>query len=174
MELFCDNKTNIFKYILVTRLKWSHVREFGFRNPGNVCLWNPESGQILLSEYKKKNRSPGFWNGEYRSRNPESKLYWQIQESSTCNPRQKSWNSCLRFPFPKVDLGITVVSLLQNMRGSTLGRERAHYSENKSVRSKSQEFSRKFKRSGVCFNDLWRVLWNPEFKTVVNFLTWRE
>ena len=33
---------------------------------------------------------------------------------------------------------------------------------------------KKFKRSGVCFNDLWRVLWNPEFKTVLNFLTWRE
>ena len=32
-------------------------------------------------------------------------------------------------------------------------RVRAHYSENTSVRSKSQEFSRKFKRSGVCFND---------------------
>ena len=60
----------------------------------------------------------------------------------------------MRFPFPNVDLGITAVSVLQNTRGSTLGRERAHYSENKSVRSKSQEFSGKFKRSGVCFNDL--------------------
>ena len=39
--------------------------------------------------------------------------------------------------FPNVDLGITVVSVLQNTRGSTLGRERAHYSENKSVRSKN-------------------------------------
>ena len=39
--------------------------------------------------------------------------------------------------FPNVDLGITVVSVLQNTRGSTLGRERAHYSENKSVRSKT-------------------------------------
>ena len=38
--------------------------------------------------------------------------------------------------FPNVDLGITVVSVLQNTRGSTFGRERAHYSENKSVRSK--------------------------------------
>ena len=51
-----------------------------------------------------------------------------------------------------------VVSVLQNTRGSTLGREGAHYSENKSVRSKFHEFSRKFKRSGVYFNDLWRVL----------------
>ena len=28
------------------------------------------------------------------------------------------------FPFPNVDSGITVVSVLQNMRGSTLGKER--------------------------------------------------
>ena len=55
-------------------------------------------------------------------------------------------------------LGITAVSVLQNTRGSTKGRERAHYSENKSVRSKSQEFSRKFKSSGVHFNDLSQVL----------------
>ena len=39
--------------------------------------------------------------------------------------------------FPNVDLGNTVVSVLQNTRGSTLGRERAHYSENKSARSKN-------------------------------------
>ena len=40
----------------------------------------------------------------------------------------------------KVDLGITVGSVLQNTRGSTLGKGRAHYSENKSARSKSREF----------------------------------
>ena len=28
------------------------------------------------------------------------------------NPRQKSWNTCVRFPFPNVDLGITAVSVL--------------------------------------------------------------
>ena len=39
--------------------------------------------------------------------------------------------------FPNVDLGITVASVLQNTRCSILGRERAHYSENKSVRSKN-------------------------------------
>ena len=32
------------------------------------------------------------------------------------NPRQKSWNTCVHFPFPNVDLGITVVSVLQNTR----------------------------------------------------------
>ena len=67
------------------------------------------------------------------------------------NPRQKSWNTWVRFPFPKVDLGISVVSVLQNTRGSTLGRERAHYSENKSVRSKSQEFSWKVKKKRCPF-----------------------
>ena len=58
--------------------------------------------------------------------------------------------------FPNVDLGITVVqSVLQNTRGSTFGRERAHYSEDKSVRSKNlKNFLEKFKRNGVCFNDL--------------------
>ena len=76
------------------------------------------------------------------------------------NPHKKSWNTCVRFPFTNVDLGITVVSVLQNTRGSTLGRERAHYSSNKSVRSKSQVFSRKFKRNTFCFNDLWRVLFS--------------
>ena len=59
MELFWDNKSNIFKWdILVTRLKWPHVRESRFRNPGNVCLWIPESGKILLLEYK---RNPESW-----------------------------------------------------------------------------------------------------------------
>ena len=41
-----------------------------------------------------------------------------------CNTRHKSWNTCVIIPFPNVDLGITVVSLLQNTRGSTLGKDR--------------------------------------------------
>ena len=70
----------------------------------------------------------------------------------------KNLDTLVCFPLPTVDLSITVVSVLQNVRSSTSERERAHYSGNKSVRSKSQEFSRKFKRSGVSFNDLWRLL----------------
>ena len=27
----------------------------------------------------------------------------------TYNPRHKSWNTCVIFPFPNVDLGITVI-----------------------------------------------------------------
>ena len=40
------------------------------------------------------------------------------------NTSHKSWNICVIFPFPNVDLGITVVLLFQNTRGSTLGKER--------------------------------------------------
>ena len=45
-------------------------------------------------------------------------LFWSY------NPCHKSWNTCVIFPFPNVDLGITVVSVLQNMHGLTLGKER--------------------------------------------------
>ena len=41
---------------------------YGFRNPGNFCFWNPESGK----NYAYLIRNPGFWNLEYSSRNPES------------------------------------------------------------------------------------------------------
>ena len=49
------------------------------------------------------------------------------RETKGYNTRQKSWNTCVCFPFPNVALGITVVSVLQNTRGSTLGREKAHF-----------------------------------------------
>ena len=82
---------------------------------------------------------------ELRDRNQMQRLAQNLlHQLCTYNPRQKSWHTCVRFPFPNVDLSITVVSLLQNRCGSTVGRVRAHYSENKIVRSKSQEFSRKF------------------------------
>ena len=57
-------------------------------------------------------------------------------------------------PFSNVDLGITVVSVLPNTCGSTLGREKAHFRGENSVTYKSQDFSRKFERNSVCFNDL--------------------
>ena len=33
-----------------------------------------------------------------------------VLTSNSYNPRQKSWNTCVRFPFPKVDLGISGLS----------------------------------------------------------------
>ena len=59
-----------------------------------------------------------------------------LSASSETQGQLKSSSNLFKH-FPNVDLGITVVSVLQNTRGSTLGRERAHYSENKSVRSKT-------------------------------------
>ena len=59
-----------------------------------------------------------------------------LSASSETQGKLQSSSKILK-QFPNVDLGNTVVSVLQNTRGSTLGRERAHYSENKSVRSKN-------------------------------------
>ena len=59
-----------------------------------------------------------------------------LSASSETQGQLQSLSKILKH-FPNVDLCITVVSVLQNTRGSTLGRERAHYSENKSVRSKN-------------------------------------
>ena len=58
------------------------------------------------------------------------------------------------FPFPNVDLGIAVISVLQNMRGSTLGKEGAHLSENKGEKSEYEKFSKKFRKDELCFNEL--------------------
>ena len=48
-----------------------------------------------------------------------SQLVNELQYSS-----QILKHSCVIFPFPSVDLGITVISVLQHTRGSTLGKER--------------------------------------------------
>ena len=42
------------------------------------------------------------------------------------NTRQKSWNNRVCFPFPSVDLGITVVSVLQNTCGVNIGEGAGH------------------------------------------------
>ena len=66
---------------------------------------------------------------------------FDLSASSETQGQLQSSSKTLKH-FPNVDLGITVVSVLQNTRGTTLGGggggwERAHYSENKSVRSKN-------------------------------------
>ena len=59
--------------------------------------------------------------------------HFVLSASSETQGQLQSSSKILKH-FPNVDSGITVVSVFQNTRGSTLGRERAHYSENKSVR----------------------------------------
>ena len=66
------------------------VRESRFRNPGNLRLWNLESGNILLMEsgipgFGIRNTAQGIWNPT-NDWNSESKFYWQIPESGTWYP----------------------------------------------------------------------------------------
>ena len=66
------------------------VRESRFQNPGNLRLWNLESGNILLMEseiggFGIQNTAQGIWNPT-TDWNSESKFYWQIPESGTWNP----------------------------------------------------------------------------------------
>ena len=63
---------SIGTYCLVTRLKWPHVRESGFRIPGSDCLWNPESGKNLLLEHKKQSGNLGFGMRNTAQGDPES------------------------------------------------------------------------------------------------------
>ena len=82
-----------------------HVREFGFRNPENCCLRNPES-QALESRLQLKEfgipltitlaKNPEFsaWNPESTAWNPESKtvldyLKWGEMTGSKCLAPQK-------------------------------------------------------------------------------------
>ena len=60
----------------------------------------------------------------------------------------------MRFPFPNADLGIKVVAVLQNTSGSTLGRERTHYSENESVESKNLKNFLKNSREAVSLSTI--------------------
>ena len=57
------------------------------------------------------------------------------------NNNYNTRHACVRFPFLNVDLGITVVSVLQNTRGSEhWGRRGAHLSENKGMKSECKKF----------------------------------
>ena len=49
-----------------------------------------------------------------------SSAFSSSQQEYIYNTCQKSWNTCLRFPLSNFGLGITVVSVPQNMGGSTL------------------------------------------------------
>ena len=55
-----------------------HVKESGFRNPGNFCFWNPESWKFLLVEsgilcLGIRNTGVGIGNPT-NNPNPESKF----------------------------------------------------------------------------------------------------
>ena len=62
-----------------------YVRELGFRNPGNFCLWNPELRKIFLW-------NPKSWTLESRIQLKESgiRLTIGLQNPSFTD---KDWNS---------------------------------------------------------------------------------
>ena len=59
--------------------------------------------------------------------NPVSSAFSSSQQEYIYNTCQKSWNTCLRFPLSSFGLGITVVSVPQNMGGSTLEKGRGPF-----------------------------------------------
>ena len=67
-----------------------HVRKSGFQNPGIFCLWNPESGNVLLVEFGIlgfgiRNTVQGIRNPTDDC-NPESKFHWQNPVLGNRNP----------------------------------------------------------------------------------------
>ena len=58
---------------------------YGIRNPGKFCLWNPESGKILLVKF----RNPGkvcSWNPESGKRLPSESGIREIFACGIWNP----------------------------------------------------------------------------------------
>ena len=81
-----------------------HLMESGFRNEGNFCLWNTESGKSLLS-------SCGIWNTAQGIRNltndcnPESTFHWQRPQSTTWNLESTAWNPESKTALDSLTLG---------------------------------------------------------------------
>ena len=63
-----------------------HVKESGFRNPGNFCNWNPESWALESGIQVYESRIPIT----IRIRNPSSTE--KDLESSNWNPESTAWN----------------------------------------------------------------------------------
>ena len=70
------------------REKLPHVKESGFRNPGNFCIWNSESCKFLLVE--SGILGLGIRNTGVGIRNPSSTE--KDLESSKWNPESTAWN----------------------------------------------------------------------------------
>ena len=81
-----------------------HLMESGFRNNGNFCLCNTESGKSLLS-------SCGIWNTAQGIRNltndcnPESTFHCQRPESTMWNLESTAWNPESKTALDSLTLG---------------------------------------------------------------------
>ena len=77
-------QTNRLHYVYV------HVRRFGFQNPGNICLWNPdsiiqlkESGILLEIGIQNPNPTDKEWNPVPGIQN--SRLSWILSHRAKHN-----------------------------------------------------------------------------------------
>ena len=90
-----------------------HVRESRFENPGNTCLWYPESMKFLLVEFGIlgfgiRNTAPGI-------RNPTKD--WNLK-SSTWNPESTTWNPETKLSSIPLHGAILLASLAGIFRGA--------------------------------------------------------
>ena len=85
----CDN------YFILLQTMSPHVRQFGFRYPGNLCLWTPESGIILRVQSgilsfgirntkTGENPVPGIRNPSLGIQNP--RLSWILLHEAITQP----------------------------------------------------------------------------------------
>ena len=129
-----------------------HVMLSGFQNPGNFCLWNPESGKFLLVEFRiREIFACGIQNTRnFGLSNPESGksllVEFRIREIFACGI-QNPGNFCLRNPdsgkFLLVESTITGNICLWNPQSGILGFK---------IRNPAQEIQNP------------AIDWNPEFK----------
>ena len=68
---------------------------------------------------------------------------WNLIALRSYNTRHKSWNTCVRFPFPNVDLCIAVIWVRQNTRGLTLGKERGTFQREQRCQEQMSEIFQK-------------------------------
>ena len=63
-----DSRRLSLCYLIVSKILSLQLRETGFMNAEKLCLWNPESGKILLVE--SGILGFGIWNTAQGTRNP--------------------------------------------------------------------------------------------------------
>ena len=89
---YAANQTKQIVYKQTNRLHYGyvHVRGFGFQNPGNICLWNPdsiiqlkESGILLEIGIQNPNPTDKDWNPVPGIQN--SRLSWILSHRAKHN-----------------------------------------------------------------------------------------
>ena len=104
-----------------------------------VCSRNQQTNQQKKFTLLTEIRVPHF-NSKPASNPTEN---WNLIALRSYNTRHKSWNTCVRFPFPNVDLCIAVIWVRQNTRGLTLGKERGTFQREQRCQEQMSEIFQK-------------------------------